>query len=145
MEGFYKLSGMAKRGQISIEYLILIAFIVFIVIGILGAAFVYTSSVQDRIKFNQLANFANKIIGSAEAVFYSGEPSQATISVYLPAGVNSVEINGNEIIFTIQTSSGINKVSYSSNVFLVGSITNSEGVKRIQILAQESKVVLTEG
>ena len=143
-----------KRGQISVEYLIVIGFVVFIVISILGVAFFYASGIRDRIKTNQLENFANKIISSAESVYFAGEPSKVTITAYLPAGVQAIEIvydSGSEeylIIFDIETGSGISKIAYTSDVPLeTGSsiISISEGVKRLQITAVENEVSIVEG
>lgn len=148
-----------KRGQISVEYLIVIGFVVFIVISILGVAFFYASGIRDRIKANQLENFANKIISSAESVYFAGEPSKVTITAYLPAGVQAIEIAydfGSEeylIIFDIETGSGLSRIAYTSDVPLMESdpseqcdvISCSEGVKRLQIIASAGEVSIVEG
>ncbi len=135
---------MLKRGQISTEYLIVIGFVVFLVLGILGVAFFYTSITNDQIKVSQVSNLANKIITSAESVFYAGEPSKLTITGYLPIGVNSFEIMSKEIVVEIATSSGVTIMSFSSNVPLSGSISSSEGVKRIEVLAQQNEILISE-
>lgn len=135
---------MLKRGQISTEYLIVIGFVVFLVLGILGVAFFYTSITNDQIKVSQVSNLANKIITSAESVFYAGEPSKLTIIGYLPIGVNSFEIMSKEIVVEIATSSGVTIMSFSSNVPLSGSISSSEGVKRIEVLAQQNEILISE-
>lgn len=133
-----------KRGQISTEYLIVVGFVVFLVLGILGVAFFYTSVTNDQIKVSQVSNFANKIISSAESVFYAGEPSKLTLTGYLPIGVSSFEIMPNEIVVSISTSSGVTKMSFTSNVPLSGNISNSDGVKRIEVLAQQDEVLISE-
>jgi len=43
-----------KRGQISTEYLIVISFITFVVLGTLGVAMYYSTSITDTIKINQI-------------------------------------------------------------------------------------------
>ncbi len=83
---------MRNRGQISLEYLIVVGFVVFIVILLLGLAVFYTSTARDSMSFNQLNNFANKLLNSAETVYFAGEPSKLTITAYLPEGVSSFEI-----------------------------------------------------
>jgi uncharacterized protein (UPF0333 family) len=133
-----------KRGQISTEYLIVVGFVVFLVLGIIGVAFFYTSITNDQIKVSQVSNFANKIISSAESVFYAGEPSKLTVTGYLPVGINSFDILPSEIVVSITTSSGITKMSFTSNVPLTGNITYNEGVKRLQILAQQDEVLISE-
>lgn len=134
----------SKRGQISTEYLIVIGFVVFLVLGILGVAFFYTSVTNDQIKVSQVSNFANKIISSAESVFYAGEPSKLTLNGYLPIGVSSFEIMPNEIVVSLSTSSGVTTMSFTSNVPLSGNISNIDGIKRIEVLAQQDEVLISE-
>ncbi len=136
--------GRCKRGQISTEYLIVVGFVVFLVLGILGVAFFYTSITNDQIKVSQVSNFANKIISSAESVFYAGEPSKLTLTGYLPIGIKSFEILPNEIVVSISTSSGVTKMSFTSNVPLSGNISSTDGVKRIEVLAQQDEVLISE-
>lgn len=135
---------MVKRGQVSTEYLIVVGFVTFLVLGILGVAFFYTSITNDQIKVSQVSNFANKIISSSESVFYAGEPSKLTLNGYLPIGVNSFEIMQNEIVVSITTSSGITTMSFTSNVPLSGNISHTDGVKRIEVLAQQDEVLISE-
>lgn len=135
---------MNLRGQISTEYLIVFGFVVFIILGLLGTAFFYTSNTSNQIKIDQVSNFADKIISNSESVFYLGEPSKVTLKVYLPAGVSLINISSSDILFKVSTSSGVNIVSFSSRVPLNGSISFSEGFKRIEILAVEDHVQINE-
>ena len=134
-----------RRGQISTEYLITVAFIVFLIISTLSVSLFYSDQTRERIRFNQLQNFANKLISGSESVFYSGEPSRATIVAYLPSGVHGIEIIGNELVFNISSYSGTSRIAFTSNVPIQGSISSSEGAKRISIVAQADKVVWSEG
>ena len=133
-----------KRGQISIEYLIIVGFIIFLIIGILGVSLFYSSLIKDNIRMNYLRSFANKIISSAESVFYAGEPSLITITAYLPSGVQGMYIGGNQILVNISTAGGVTRIFFSSNVPISGSISNSEGVKKIKVLAGKNEVNITE-
>ena len=141
-----------KRGQISVEYLIVVGFVIFVVIGMLGVAFYYVAGVQDELKASQLDNFANKIISSSESVFYAGEPSKVTINAYLPSGVSVILIDDDtNLFFEIEFSTGLNKISFSSNVPLNISlppddISLNEGLKKLEISAKSSpnRVVIKE-
>ncbi len=135
---------MQKKGQISLEYMITVGFIIFLIIGILGIGIFYSGLIKDRIRINNLKNFANKIISSSESVYYAGEPSLTTVNVYLPSGVQHIFISGNEIIFNITTSGGISVISYSGNVPLDGSLSNSEGAKKVRIVAYKNNATITE-
>ena len=133
-----------KKGQISTEYLIVIGFVTFLIIGVLGVAFFYTGGVSDRIKVDQVENYAKKIISSAESVFYSGQPSRVTINAYLPSGVENLEIEDNSLRITYTTNSGTNTVSYTSNVPIQGSLSSNSGVKKINVVALANTVQLSE-
>jgi len=133
-----------KKSQISLEYLIIVGFVSFVIIGILGIALIYSGSVKDRIKLTQLENFANKVVTGAESVFYSGEPSKITISAYLPENVEEITISDYSLIFSIQTNSGVTRVMYTSKVPVTGIISTNSGLKRIQITAEETRAVITQ-
>src|SRR3989344_6288143 len=104
-----------KRGQISLEYLITVGFIVFLIIGILGVSLFYSSLIKDNIRMNHLRNFANKVISSSESVFYAGEPSLVTITAYLPSGVQEIYIGGNQILVNISMAGGVDRGSFLWN------------------------------
>jgi len=133
-----------KRGQISIEYLIVMGFIAFIVISLLGIAYFYAAGVKDRIKYNQLENFANKVISSAESVYFAGEPSKVTVTAFLPEGIESIRIEEQNLIFNFTTASGVSVIAFSSDVpiQLTGpGISIPDGLKRLQIEATSGGTV----
>jgi hypothetical protein len=136
--------GFKKKGQVSIEYLVVFSFVVFFVIVILGVALAYSSSIRDSMRFSQVETYANKIISSSESVFYSGTPSKATIQAYIPEDVQTVEIIENSIVITLGSSSGTNKLSYYSKVPISGALSNNKGIKDIQIVANETSITISE-
>ena len=87
-------------------------------------------------------NFANKIISTAESVFYAGEPSRATITAYLPENVKEIEINEGEdsLVISMQLDSGLTKRAFQSSVPISGTITITQGLKRLVIIAGETEV-----
>lgn len=133
-----------KNAQISMEYLVIMGFVTFIIIGLFGVAFIYSGGTKDQIKINQLSNFANKVISTAENVFFRGEPSKATITAYLPENIEEITISEEGLFFTIHTNTGKNIISFSSDAPLSGSLTIIKGLKRIQFIAQEDSVQITE-
>lgn len=135
---------MQKRGQISIEYLIVVGFITTIVIGLLSLSYFYASGVRDQIKVSQIKTFAEKIIAEAERVYYAGEPSKTTITAYLPPGISSLYVAEQNLIISVRLSSGIATTGYTSNVPINVSIDPSEGVKEITITAQSDRVLVSQ-
>lgn len=134
-----------KKGQISTEYLIVVGFVTFLIISVVGLAFFYSGSITDRIKLDQIQNFANKIISSAEQVFYAGEPSRVVINAYLPSGVEQIEIVNNDLVFNVSTSSGLTRIAFPGKVQIEGALSLDPGVKRINVVALSDRVQLIEG
>jgi len=128
------------KGQISMEYLIIVAFVIFLILGLLGFSYFYSTSVQDTLRINQMSTFANKLLSTAESVFYAGEPSKSTITAYLPKGVTNIQILEQRLVFTYSTASGESKTSFTSPVPISGEISFSEGVQVIQVVAVDNEV-----
>lgn len=135
---------MKERGQISIEYLIVVGFISVLVIAIIGISYLYASGVRDQIKSSQIENFAEKIVAESERVYYAGEPSRTTITAYLPAGVDSISVQEQSIIISYQLNSGQSTNAFPSNVPISLSINADEGLKRISIVAQSDRVAVSQ-
>jgi hypothetical protein len=137
-----------KKAQSSMEILILMGFLTFIIIGILSIGYFYSSTINDRIKSSQLNNFANKITSTAETVFYAGSPSKLTIFVYLPEGVGNIQIIENNIVVTYNLSTGKNVISFPSNVpiseNISAEISSTSGIKNIIIVANESHAIVSQ-
>jgi len=133
----------SKKSQASTEYLLVIGFITLAIIVLLGIALSYSGAIRDSIRLHQLKTFSDKVLSTSESVFYAGEPSKATIDVFLPDGVKSIEIMENSLFFTVQTDTGLMKSAFSSKVPIIGSITISQGIKKVQILAQENSVLIS--
>ena len=128
-----------KRGQIGTEYLIIISFVVFAVLTTLGIALVYTANIKDSIKLSQLDKAAKKIIYASETTFYDGERALSTVEVFFPEGIKNTTIYPKEIVFEISTQTGVNKISYGSNVPLQGDLTlTPSGLRKVKIRATSS-------
>ncbi len=133
-----------KYGQVSVEYLIVFGFVTMAIIIILGVALNYSGNVKDNIKFTELNSYADKIISASESVFYAGAPSKATIDCYLPEGVKEVQVIENSLFITVETHTGTDKISYFSKVPISGNLSGGGGVKKIEVVANETSITLTE-
>ena len=131
-----------KNAQIGMEYLMIIGFLTFILIGTLGIAMYHNNTIRDMISSRQVESMSTKIISSAESVFYAGEPSKVTIVSYIPNGISEINITDNTIFVTFQSSSGTNKVSFKSNVPITGTLSTISGLRNIIIEATSSSVTI---
>jgi hypothetical protein len=143
-----KRGSKGSNAQVSIEYILILGFVSFVVLSILGVAIYYTGNIKDRIKSNYINNYGNKIVSTSEYIFYSGEPSKATITCYLPESVEDVYVNANSLVITYSTSSGKNIRSFDSNVPIVenlsSDLTVSPGLKRIEITARSNNAIIRQ-
>ncbi|RMD45898.1 hypothetical protein D6829_00930 [Candidatus Pacearchaeota archaeon] len=133
-----------KRGQISFEYMVLIGFITIVIAGLISVAIFYAGNVRTEVSSNQINEFGNKIISTAEYLFYAGEPSMATITVYLPEGVKNVTIIDNSIVVEFYSAYGLTQNVFPSKVNITGTITSDWGLKKLKISATADKVVITQ-
>ena len=128
-----------NKGQVSFEYMVIIGFVTLAVVIILGLAMIYSGSIRDKMRTTQMENCINKIISSAESVFYAGEPSIATITCYLPENVKEISVYSGVlekgILVKIGTSSGEISRLFTSNVNLSGTLISSPGIRKIKIEA----------
>ena len=131
-----------KRGQIGVEYITIMGFVLFILISIIGISMIYSSSINDIIKTNQQYNCINKIISAAESIYYAGSPSKATINCYFPESIKNITIEDNEIRLESYASSGDQAVSFQSKVPINGSINFSPGLRNIVITAYNDRAEL---
>lgn len=131
------------KAQVSFEYVIIMGFVVFAIIGIMTVALIYSLNIRDRIKNNEIEGCIDKIVTTAESVYYSGKPSRATIKCFMPEGIDLVNITSKEIILYRQSSSGVNIRSFPSNVPLYEKNFTLVGVRRIKIEALDNNVNIT--
>ncbi|MEM4703375.1 MAG: hypothetical protein QXP53_02740 [Candidatus Pacearchaeota archaeon] len=80
-----------KKGQVSVEFALLIGFITFLLIAIIGIAYYYSGTAKTQIKVNAVDKAGKKIADTADSICYLGPPSKATIQLTIPEGVDSVE------------------------------------------------------
>jgi len=131
-----------QKSQSAIEYLIIIGFVTFAITSVIIIAYFYLGMSRDKIRENQIENLAIKIIDSAESVFYAGEPSQITISVYFPEGIDSIQFSGYNLIINASMSSGKMSRAFTSRVFLSGNINPTPGTKKLKLRAESSGVLI---
>ena len=132
-----------KKAQIGMEYLVIVGFLTFVIIATLGIALYHNNVFRDMISTRQIESMANKIISSAETVFYSGEPSKVTIASYVPEGISNINISDNLLIITYTISSGTNIIAFPSNVPITGNLSINPGIREITITATSENVVLS--
>lgn len=134
----------SKKTQAGVEYMIIIGFVTLAIMAVLTLAYLYSGLIKDRIRINQVETFAIQLINAAESVYFAGEPSETTVSLYLPDGVKTLGISSDYILISTQTSSGENKRAFKSRVPIQGSISAGEGVKKLLVQAEATYVSISQ-
>lgn len=132
-----------KKGQIGMEYMLLMGFLTFVLLTVLGVAYYNSNTIKNMINSRQVETFGNKIVTSAESVFYSGEPSKISIVVNIPERISEINISEETLYVTYETSTGTNKIAFDSNVPLTGTISTTSGLREITLEAQTNSVQIT--
>jgi len=135
---------MKIKGQASVEYMIIVGFVTFAVIVILGMAYLYADIIKDRLRGSQIESFGGQLVNSAESIFFSGEPSKTAVRLYLPENINDIQINSEGVVITFSLSSGTNIREFPSRVPLQGDLLNYPGVRIISIEAKNNYVLLSD-
>lgn len=133
-----------SKGQVSVEYLMIIGFVTVISVPFLLIYYDYISKSQDEINTQQINNIANKVVDVAESVYFLGEPSQTTIRVFVPSNVKDASIlNEKEVQYRVSTTAGLTEIVQVSSVNLTGSLPITEGIHVITVKAEGSKVSIS--
>jgi len=131
------------KSQISVEYLLVMGFVTVITIPLIILYFTFTGSSSSEIITSQVGQIANKIVDSAESVYFLGAPSQTTITVYIPEQIVGASLNNREVVFNVSTKDGISEIVRVSSVPLSGSLPVNQSTYTITLVARTSDVEIS--
>ena len=130
-----------KKSQISVEYMMIIGFVTLITIPLILIYHSFMQDSGDEISSVQVKQVAQKIVDTAESVYYLGEPSQTTLSVNIPDRVVAANLSaGYELVFKIKTSSGSADIVQSSSVNITGSLPVNRSSYTLTLAAKSDHV-----
>ncbi|NTV23084.1 MAG: hypothetical protein HGA85_01760 [Nanoarchaeota archaeon] len=140
-----------KKGQVSIEFLAVFSFAFLMLIPLIIIFFDQTNEIQDAVAESQLKNVGIKIKDKAEIVYYSGEPSKATIEADFPDNIVSIVIlpatptKASAIIFGYRgRKNKYDTIVVPSLINLTGNLSINSGYHIIQVTSQGGGVLVTE-
>lgn len=136
---------MGVRGQISMEYLIITAVALLLLIPIIIIAATESSSFQVDVSAAQIEKVANEIVSAANEVYYTGSPAKRTLKLYFPEGIKSAAIVGKEIIFNMTGSKQQYEYALAAEGNLTGNLQNYAGLHKITVTAGINEVTITDG
>jgi hypothetical protein len=131
-------------GQSSIEYLIIVGFALAVLSVLVVVYYEYQASSKQEITSSQIDRLGKKIVDSAEEVYFMGSPTRSTIKAYLPSGVDAITVYPRSLVFQVRSRNGISDLEYPSSVNITGSISATQGIKYIRIIAQPGRVCIID-
>jgi len=142
MIGGYEV--VSFKAQVSMEYLLIFGIALMMTLPLIVIFVEQTDNVQADITNAQMTKVSSKIIDYAEAVYFMGEPSQKTLQIDFPKGVNSVVVGSNIITFNVTTTDRNYVVMVDTIAVLNGSIRNFEGLHIITFKAVNNTVQIID-
>ncbi|MFW5746269.1 MAG: hypothetical protein ACOCWQ_01825 [Nanoarchaeota archaeon] len=131
---------MEKRGQVSLEYLMIVGFVIAVLIPTSILAYNDFKEKEDIIRVRQAEQAAYAIVKEAESVYYLGPPSISTMEVYLPDQIFDIYVANYDFTIRVHTKHGIEDVSVPSKVNITGMLSETQGVHRVRLSAQGAYV-----
>ncbi len=131
------------KGQLSVEYLIVVGFALLMTIPTVIIFFSQSNSNIESVNNAQAQIVVRKIIDSAEKVYYLGPPSQTRIKATMPAGIENITITNRAIKVTMISSGGQNDIVEGSDVNITGNLSAISGTVYIKIQSIGDTVNIT--
>jgi 23S rRNA pseudoU1915 N3-methylase RlmH len=133
------------RGQVAIEYVIVMAFALMLIAPLIIVYYSQTTRLGDETTSATVERAATQIAEAADTVYYLGAPSMRTLTVDLPENVKSVQLSGRTITFVVGSSHGNYEQNGWSAANLTGGFSVTTGPHVLVLTAlSDSRVNITE-
>lgn len=110
-----------KRGQVSLEYLVILGMALAVLIPATYLFYDYSQSTNERVVRGQIDVIGSKVITQAKAMYALGRNNRVTIDLTIPSPVINVTIlDGMELVLTYRSRQGVQDAVYFSDVNITG-------------------------
>lgn len=123
------------KGQASLEQLIVTG------IGITFIALIFyfaINSANDNVQAAQAKDSVDKMVKAADYVYSLGPGSRHTIGIYLPQGVEFVNISGKRIHIQVSIPSGNSDAFANTRANVSGNVQTTGGARKITLNYNET-------
>ena len=133
-----------KKGQVSIEYLVVLGFLMLFIVPLLVLYSQTQKDTQDQLNEAQARRVGNLLRDAAERVYFAGDPAQETLQVYLPDKIESITLSNTSIVYTIRGGARMYDLYIPSIAPLNGTLLTNKGVHVVTVRATQGVVTLSE-
>lgn len=103
-----------KKGQVGTEILVLIGMFLLLLLPLLIYAYGRSNTAGEDLSVQKAEFAASRLATAADSVGYLGGQAAIIEEIEIPASVKSIEINRNDIVFSLDMSSGQKQIVKSS-------------------------------
>ena len=128
------------KGQIAIEYFIIISIAFLILLPLILYANELIVAYNDETRISLAENAVKKIGENADWVYSQGQPAKRTFEVYMPGGIDHLSLENSTVLITVRTSAGTVDQYYNTITPLNGSLPASEGYFEVSLTAYQNFV-----
>jgi hypothetical protein len=133
------------KAQGAFEFMIIVVF----VLAFLTPIWIYLAQIQagtgDQFALAYAKNAVTQIAKRADLVYSQRMGAKVVIEVYIPRGVEAINISGNEINMRVYSASGTADVFATSIAQMQGNLPLQEGLYSVLIEAEGDYVNITQG
>jgi uncharacterized protein (UPF0333 family) len=133
-----------SKAQISMEYMIVFGIAFTLTLPLLIIYAKQTENVQADVTNAQVYKAANKMGDYADEVYFSGKPSQRTVTITFPKGITQVTSEGTLLLFNVSTAELDYVLTKETNTNLSVNIGSYEGPHVLVFKAEQDYVSITE-
>lgn len=126
------------------EYLAVFAITALMIIPMIIIFTTQSSNLKAEIINAQLDKATSEIADSAEEVHYMGPPTQKTIKVTFPEGIQSIQTLDKRLIFNVKTESIEYPFTRETVANITGTLKTFEGTHILTIKAEQGYVSITD-
>lgn len=124
------------RAQTAFEYMV----IAIIILGFLTPVWLYVTQVQsesaEQLSLTYAKNVVKKIVENADLVYSQRLGAKVKVGLYIPRGVEDINITGNTVVMKVYSSSGTADIFETSIANLNGTLPTSSGFRWVLIEAK---------
>ena len=131
---------MYLKSQVSVEYMLVMGFAALMTLPLLLIYYTYSADSTEFVATSQAMQIARKVVDSSESVYFLGKPSQTTLKLYFPDGIQSTNLSSREVVFKVKIRNGIAEIVQVSSVNMSGNLPTTQGIHIVTLKAQDGYV-----
>jgi uncharacterized protein (UPF0333 family) len=132
------------RGQVSIEYISIVALVLVLTVPLLLIFYDKTTETKSSINMNQANQIAKKIADNAENVYFLGTDSMTTIKLFFPENIQKITIQNNEVVITVKEVDRISDIVAYTPINITGNLSTYHGNHHVIVQSKGTYVEVTE-